>query len=161
MTTGPHTPASASGDGDRRREDDRSEPLIGARFRIEIDGVPDTTAIEVVFPEARIVTGRGKSGVQYGPLTLRRGLTTSKDWYQWWDRARGSRARAKNVSRTVHVILLDRFQADVNRWTFLKAAPIAYCLSPLNALVSAPLVETLELSVHGFEATFDLSSRDY
>lgn len=134
------------------------EPLTGARFRVEIDGVTSVAAVEVVFPEARIVNGRGKRVVQYGPLTLRRGLTRSKDWYEWWDRARASRARTSDVSRTVHVILIDRLQADVNRWTFLKALPTAYGMSPLNALASTPIIETLELSVRGFEAAFDLSS---
>jgi phage tail-like protein len=134
------------------------EPLTGTRFRVEIDGVTSGGAVEVVFSGARIVDGRGKRVVQYGPLTLRRGLTRSKDWYEWWDRARGSRPRAGNVSRTVRVILIDRLQADVNRWTFHKASPTAYSLSPLNALASAPIIETLELSVRGFEAVFDLSS---
>jgi hypothetical protein len=57
----------------------------------------------------------------------------------------------------VRVILLDRFQADVNRWTFVEAVPTSYHVSPLNTLVSAPLLETLELSVRGFEAAFGLS----
>jgi phage tail-like protein len=81
----------------------------------------------------------------------------SSDWYQWWDEAR--RPRARNIARTVHVILLDRFQADVNGWTFLEAVPTSYSVSPLNALVSTPLIETLELSVRGFDAEFDLSPR--
>ncbi len=135
---------------------DESEPLIGSRFRVEIEGMANAAAVEVVFPEARIAAGRGKRLVRYGPLILRRGLTRSNDWYQWWDRARGSPPRARAVSRDVRVILIDRFQADVNRWTFLKAVPTAYGLSPLNALASAPLIETLELSVRGFEAGFDI-----
>ena len=133
----------------------RLEPLTGAAFRVEIDGVSDVRAVEVVFPEARMTSGRGKRLVQYGPLTLRRGLTTSNDWYQWWDAAR--RPRPRSVARTVRVVLLDRFQSDVNRWTFQEAVPTSYQVSPLNALVSAPLLETLELSVRGFEAAFDLS----
>ena len=116
---------------------DESEPLIGSRFRVEIEGMANAAAVEVVFPEARIAAARGKRLVRYGPLILRRGLTRSNDWYQWWDRARGS-------------------PSDVNRWTFLKAVPTAYGLSPLNALASAPLIETLELSVRGFEAGFDI-----
>jgi len=140
---------------DRQRHGRRSEPLIGAMFRIEIDGVSEVRAVEVVFPEARIASGRGEPVVQYGPLTLRRGLTASGDWYQWWNEAR--RPPARNIARTVRVILLDRIQADVNRWTFLEAVPTAYSVSPLNASVSAPLIETLELAVRGFEADFDLS----
>ena len=69
------------------------------------------------------------------------------------------RASTRDVSRTVRVFLIDRFQADVSCWTFAAAEPTAYSMSPLNALLSAPLIETLELSVGGFEGAFDLSSR--
>jgi phage tail-like protein len=159
---GSHEPRhtrSARDDGVSRRESSRAEPLTGARFRVEIDGLPDVSAVEIVFPEGRIVSERGKRLVRYGPLTLRRALTGSTDWYRWWDSARRPRARARDVRRTVRVILIDRSHADVNRWTFPAAEPTAYSMSPLNALVSAPLIETIELSVGGFEAAFDVSSR--
>jgi phage tail-like protein len=123
---------------------------------VEIDGLADVAATEVVFPEARILNQHGKRVVQYGPLTLRRGLARSKDWYEWWDRARRSRSRAGDLTRTVRIILIDRLAADVIRWTFLKTVPTAYSVSPLNALASAPIIETLELSVRGFDAAFDL-----
>lgn len=152
-----HSPPAPPTEDNRQRHAGRPQPLTGAMFRVEIDGVSDVHAVEVVFPEARIASGRRKRLVQYGPLTLRRGLTTSSDWYRWWDGAR--RPRARNIARTVRVILLDRFQSDVNDWTFLEAVPTSYNVSPLNASVSAPLIETLELSVRGFEAAFDLSSR--
>lgn len=147
-----HTPRSARDENGSRREGGRAEPLTGARFRVEIDGLPDVAAVEVMFPECRIVTERGKRIVRYGPLTLRRGLTASQDWYLWWDSTRRPRARAREVSRTVRVVLMDRSQADVNSWTFRMAEPTAYSMSSLNALVSAPLIETLELSVGGFES---------
>ena len=128
------------------------EPLTGASFRVEIDGLLDVGAIEVVLPEARIVTERRKRLVRYGSLTLRRALTASKDWYEWWDHARRPEVRPRDVRRTVRVTLRDRFQTDAVRWTFLAAEPTAYSLSPLHALVGAPVIETLELSVGGFEA---------
>jgi phage tail-like protein len=157
---GPRNPARPARDGGAgAREEDSRDPLTGARFRVEIDGLPAVAAVEVVLPEGRIVTERGKRLVRYGSLTLRRALTGSQDWYRWWDSARRPRARTRDVSRTVRVILIDRFQADVSRWTFPAAEPTAYSMSPLNALLSAPLIETLELSVGGFEGVFDLSSR--
>jgi phage tail-like protein len=125
-------------------------------FRVEIDGFAQSAAVEVVFPEGRIGTVRGTRLVRYGPLTLRRGLTSSVDWYDWWDRARRPRRRAAEVSRTVRVVVLDRAHAEVNWWTFSKVVPHAYSVSPLNALVSAPVIETLELSVGGFDAAFAL-----
>ena len=48
------------------------DPIMNARFRVEIDGLPGTGATEVIFPEARIVTrGRTRRTVEYGTLTLR------------------------------------------------------------------------------------------
>ena len=119
---------------------DQREPFINISFRIEIEGLQGTGATEVIFPEARIIEREAEPRlVQYGHLTLRRGLTTSSEWYQWWDRARASAdADRKNVT----VVLMDRFRADVARWTFAGAIPAAYLLSPLNALGGEPLIET-------------------
>lgn len=131
---------------------DEREPLVNVRFRVEIEGLQGTGATEVIFPEARIVKGRGKArAVQYGHLTIRRGMTTSNEWYQWWDRARTSATAGR---KRVTVVLMDRLRADVNRWTFSDARPSGYFVSPLNALAGEPLIETLELSVGGFKVEF-------
>ena len=128
-----------------------SEPLLNARFRVEIQGLQSTSVVEVILPEGRIAA-RGKTrAVQYGTLTLRRGMTGSSDWYRWWDGARRSAARAR---KRVDVVLMDRFESDVNRWTFSGVLPTAYAVSPLNALHGELLIETLELTVGGFSLTF-------
>ena len=135
---------SPSGTGHQDHGSPR-QPLLNARFRIEVEGLPGTGALEVIFPEARIVGLRGKARtVQYGSLTIRRGMTSSSDWYQWWDRARRSPAAAR---KDVSVVVMDSLRADAARWTFANAMPSAYSVSPLNALGSEPLIETLELSV--------------
>jgi phage tail-like protein len=139
---------------------DAREPFVNARFRVEIDGLKGSGATEVIFPEARIVEGRRKTRVvQYSNLTLRRGLTSSGEWYQWWERARVS---SKAGRRTVSVVLMDAVRADVARWTFLEALPSAYTVSPLNALGGEALIETLEVSVHGMRAWYrDSASNDF
>jgi phage tail-like protein len=107
----------------------------------------------VIFPEARLATGPRRSRVvQYGTLIIRRGVTRSHEWYEWWDRARTSKTSSK---RTVAVVLMNDRGADVHRWTFDDAEPRGYLLSSLNALGNAPLFETLELTVRGFEASFE------
>ncbi len=127
------------------------EPLGNMRFRIQIEGLQETGAVEVLFPEARLAAGPRKSRlVQYGTLTLRRGVTRSPEWYEWWDHARISRTLRKVVT----VVLLDESGADVNRWIFEKARPCGYRLSNLNALGNEPLIETLELEIGGFSAAF-------
>ena len=131
---------------------DAREPFVNARFRVEIEGLQGTGATEVIFPEARIVEGRRKtSAVQYTTLTLRRGLTSSGEWYHWWDRARVS---ARAGRKTVSVVLMDAVRTGVVRWTFLDAVPVAYAVSPLHALGNQPLIETLEVSVRGMRASY-------
>jgi T4-like virus tail tube protein gp19 len=129
-------------------------PFGNMRFRLEIEGMREKSVVEVIFPEARLIAGPRRSrAVQYGTLTVRRGVTRSAEWYDWWDRGRTSKS---SVKRTVAVVLLDERGADVHRWTFDGAQPLGYLLSNLNALGNAPLIETLEMTVDGFEASFDL-----
>jgi hypothetical protein len=127
-------------------------PLLGARFRVEIEGLRSTGAAEVVLPEARIAGARSEApAVQYGSLILRRGMTASGEWYRWWDMARTSSAGGR---KTVTVILMDADGADVNRWTFSEAHPTGYFVSQLDALKDGVLIESLELSVAGFTIAF-------
>src|SRR5262249_36193048 len=131
---------------------DNREPLLNARFRVEIAGVPSPGVVEVILPEARISATRGRTpAVQYGALTLRRAMTASNEWYRWWDQARRS---PRDATRPLAVVLTDRFDADVSRWSFSSAVPSAYAVSPLNAVRGELLIETLELSVDSLTVTF-------
>jgi len=131
---------------------DAPEPFVNTRFRVQIEGLRGTGALEVVLPEARIArTSRRAAVTRYGSLILKRGLTRSAEWYDWWDRARRSKTAAK---RSVSVVLIDARGEDANRWTFSDARPLAYHVSALNALGGEVLVETLELAVGGLKADY-------
>jgi len=124
-------------------------PFGNMRFRVEIEGLAGVGAVEVIFPEARIAAKRGKgAAVVYGPLIVRRGLTLARDWYEWWDAARRGKRPPK---RSVRVMLPDGAGADAAGWLIKDALPVAYSLSPLNALGNEPIIETLELSAGGFQ----------
>jgi len=126
-----------------------STPFLNMRFRVEIEGMPDSGVVEVVFPEARLVEDkRGKVRTTYGRLFLRRGVSHSRDWQAWWEDNRKSR---KKVSRSIAVSLLDASGSDVQRWMFRNSRPVAYSLSNLNALVHEVLIETLEIAVGELE----------
>ena len=125
-------------------------PFGNMRFRVEIEGFPGAGAVEVIFPEGRIAARARKAGaVVYGPLIVRRGLTSCGDWYQWWDEARRGQRPPR---RAVRIVLQDGGGADAAAWLFSKAVPVAYHLSPLNALGNEVVIETLEMSVGAFEA---------
>jgi phage tail-like protein len=127
-----------------------SEPFLNMRFRVEIEGMPETGVLEVVFPEARLVS-RANNGrrARYGTMFLKRGIGRSQEWYLWWDQVRRAR---KVITKSVTVTLLDELGETAHRWTFRNSKPVAYSISNLNALGHEALTETLELSVGGFDA---------
>jgi hypothetical protein len=126
-----------------------AQPFTGLRFAVGIEGLHSTRAVEVVLPAARIVEiPRKRRAVQIEPLVLRRGLTDSTDWYDWWNDARRS-SRASR--RLVSVIVMRLNGSEGVRWFFHDAVPVGYALSPLNALVGATVIESLELRVGDFE----------
>ena len=132
-------------------------PFGNMRFRLEIDGLPESGALEVIFPEARLLSrGRKAGAAQYGALIVKRGLTASRDWQGWWDAARRNKRAPR---RRVRVTLLDDGGVPAAAWEFGDAAPVAYQLSPLNALGNEVVTETLELSVGSFEAIGDSRKR--
>jgi hypothetical protein len=129
---------------------DAQQPFTNLRFAVGIEGLLGTRAVEVVFPTARIVSlPRKRQAVQFDNLVIRRGLTQSTEWYDWWNQARRS---TRAVSRRlVTVVLQNANGAEGMRWLFPDSVPLNYSLSPLNALVGAAVIESLELQVGGFD----------
>ena len=96
----------------------RDRPYAGMNFHVDLglgDG-PDAGVSEVVFPEARLQVNEYRNGndrvleatklptlTRYDNLLLRRGVTGSLAWYQWWDEARNG----GDAQRTVAITLLD------------------------------------------------------
>lgn len=130
-----------------------NEPLSNARFRVEIDGLEATGACQVTLPHARILASstRALPAVEFDTLVLCRGLTGSTTWYRWWDEQRRSK---RKVARTVTVTLLDAAGAPQLGWRYTGARPSGYAVSGLDAMASGVLIETLEVTVAGFEASF-------
>jgi phage tail-like protein len=144
----------------------REKPYHGMNFTVDL-GTGDTDSstagvIEVIFPEARIQTCEYRNGnyrdnepikiqslTHYGNLVLRRGAIGSLDWYEWWHDARNGNP---DVARTVVVQLLseDRKEA-VLTWRFHRARPANYQFSPLNAVMTETLIESLELAFERLE----------
>ena len=125
--------------------------LLGARFRVQIEGLDESPACAVVLPQARAAPGRGVvKRVVYTELALRRMLGARADWYEWWARARQGGREARDVV----ISLLDAGGAVPLRWTMHKVRPSGYGVSDLDALQPAPLVETLALAVQDCDLQF-------
>jgi phage tail-like protein len=126
-----------------------SPPLTGLHFAVGIHGLQSTGAVEVVLPSARIVAGgRSARRVEFTPLTVRRGLSDNTEWYDWWNDAR---RLTRPPRRLVTISVRHPSGTEGVRWFFRDSVPVAYALSPLNALTETTLIESLELRVGNFE----------
>lgn len=137
----------------------RPDPLRNYRFRVEIDGFAKAGFSEVVFaetttdaidyregtdpPHVRKLSGLTK----YGNLTLKWGLTTSLDLFEWRkDVVAGQPARKQVV-----IVVADEAGADTARFVVSDAWPVKYVASALDAKRCEVIIEALELANEGFE----------
>jgi len=76
-------------------------------------------------------------------LLLQRGFDGKLTVYAWWHRARGAK---RLRGRTVRVELLGSRRRAVAAWIFSGCRPVRLAYSPLDALASTVLMESLEIS---------------
>jgi phage tail-like protein len=140
-------------------------PHLNAHFIVDLGrgdaSDPDAGFCEVVFPEFRIgpakrVKRRGTRVVPPSPtesqsrhLILRRGVTGSRDLYEWWDQARRGKARQPRTV-TVQLMTPDLSRAILT-WRFHRARPVCLSYAPLNALQATVLIESVELEFDKME----------
>ena len=139
----------------------RQDPLRNFFFRLEIDGVQAAGFSEVsigpTITEAidyREGTDpahvRKLSGLtKYGNVTLKRGITTSLELFNW-HRAIASGEIASN-RKSVVINVLDESGADKARFVVRDAWPVKYDPGDLNAKGNDVFIELLELVNEGVE----------
>ncbi len=92
----------------------------------------------------RAIPGR----VTYLPVTLRFGLTSSVELWEWLMTAVEGRVSRRNVS----IVMLDSSgSAETMRWNLVNAWPQEWYGSPLNAMSRELAVETLVLAHDGIQ----------
>lgn len=80
--------------------------------------------------------------VEYSSVTLRYGLTQSRDLWDWMVTAINGAVQR----RTVHILMLNpQGAAEQLRWTLHEAWPTAWHGAPLDAMSSLVAIESLEL----------------
>jgi phage tail-like protein len=135
----------------------RRDPYRNFNFRVVIGGRGRTdggfSAVRlptlltrpdvVVDPEGPI----GGDGASH--LVLRRGFTGAMDLYDWWMQERGPK---RSRGRLVAVDLLDETNTQVAvTWRFTGCRPIGLHYSPLDALATSLITETIELAFDDVE----------
>ena len=124
------------------------------RFYVEIDGMAQAVFTEVSglqlemevmeYQEGGVndfvhrLPGRTKSS----NLTLKRGMTSSNKFFNWYAELAAGKITPKNVS----VVMYDVKGNELARWNLIKAYPVKWIGPQFNAHDAAAAVETLELA---------------
>src|SRR5262245_37861860 len=133
----------------------REDPFLGFNFLVEIDGITQggfqevsgldnsTTAID--YREGTDATHvRKLTGMNvFSPLTLKRGITSSTELWDWRQTVLDGKADRRNGS----IVLMDDTGAERIRWNFTNAWPSKWTGPALNASATNVAIESLELSV--------------
>jgi phage tail-like protein len=129
------------------------------RFYVEIEGHPQAVFTEVSGLQVEMQVMEYQEGgnngfihrlpgpTKIGNLVLKRGLTTSNDFFKWC-----MEVITRNVSRRhVSVLLYDTQGQEVVRWNFHNAYPVKWVGPQFTATSQATAIETLELAHDGLE----------
>ena len=138
----------------------RRDPFKNYSFLVEIDGIAAASfktvsglSAEVELLEYRegsdpVSSSRKLPGrIRYPNVTLRRGLTTSSDLWDWWESVSEGGAYRRNVAIT----LLDDLHTPVLSWRLRNAFPVKFELSELDASKNEVAIESIELAHEGLE----------
>jgi len=135
----------------------RREPYRSFNFRVAIGGRAAAndgfSAVRfptlLTRPDVAVDAGIALDDEHSSHLVLRRGFTGTMDLHEWWLRERGPK---RSRGRVVTVELLDETNSGVVvAWRFTGCRPVALHYSPLDALESAVLTETIVLAFDDVE----------
>lgn len=138
----------------------RVDPYRNSNFLVEIDGITqagfsECTGFEmstdpIEYREGgQNTTARKIPGLtKYSNITLKWGLTDSKELYEWYREVVQGKVKRKNGS----IVVLDADGVTEKvRWNFVDAWPTKYNPADFNAKGNEIAIETLELALEGIE----------
>jgi phage tail-like protein len=131
------------------------DPFRNFQFHLEIAGVAAGHFTEVAGLGVRVHPIRYREGgtgqivralpgpVEYAEVTLRYGLTRSRDLWTWMQASVQGRVERRNIS----IMMLDTDGAtETLRWNLINAWPSEWRGAPLDAMGREVAVETLKLA---------------
>lgn len=136
----------------------RQDPYKNFRFRVEIAGITIAGFSEVTGLESEVAcieyreggdpTTRKLPGLRkVGDITFKRGVTKSKELWDWHDKVRSGVADRRNGA----IILLDDDGTDVARWVFVEGFPTKYEGPNFNAKSNDVAIEALVICCEDIE----------
>jgi phage tail-like protein len=133
----------------------REDPLLGFNFLIEIDGITqagfqDVTGLENTTPAIDYREGSDPNHVRkltglnlFTPITLKRGVTTSTELYDWRQTVLDGKADRRNGS----IVMLDDTGAERVRWNFTNGWPSKWTGPTFSASQATVAIESLDITI--------------
>ena len=138
----------------------RRDPFKSYSFLVEIDGIASAAfkSVSGLGAEAEVIEYREGSDpvsssrklpgrVKYPNVTLKRGITASRDLWQWWKSVADGNVQRRNVA----IVLLDDARTPVLRWLLRNSWVAKIEASELEAAKNEVAVESVELAHEGLE----------
>jgi len=141
---------------------ERVDPYQGYRFLVEIDGIVSTGFTEVIGlnittdvieyregnnPEASYALIPGLN--HYGPIILRRGLTSNMELWNWMEKTLDGDVERKNMA----IVITGPTGSQVARFEMWGCWPSGYRILNLKAGWSVIIIEELTIQVEGIDRT--------
>lgn len=136
---------------------ERIDPLSTRKFYVEIRNIAAAVFSEVTGLDAEVEVKEYAEGGQNGfvhklpgrmkftNVTLRRGMTNSLDFWNWFDSARTGKVERKQIG----IVLFDESGTEKRRWTLERAYPVKWIGPSLKAEDNSVVIESLELTHEG------------
>ena len=135
----------------------REDPFKSHSFLAEIDGIASAffksvsgldAEVEVIELRSieELVTRKLPGRVRFSNVRLERGLTTSRDLFDWWAAVLDGAVDRRGVA----IMLLDDGRRPVLRWELQQAWPVKWEIAELDAAKNEVAIESLTLCHEGF-----------
>ena len=138
----------------------RRDPFKNYSFLVEIDGIASAAfkSVSGLGAEVEVIDYREGSDpvsssrklpgrVKYPNVTLKRGLTASRDLWDWWQSVVDGGVQRRNVA----IVLLDDARTPVLRWLLRNAWIARIEASELDASKNEIAIESIELAHEGLD----------
>jgi phage tail-like protein len=139
----------------------RIDPFPAFKFCVEIDSITQAVFSECSGLEAEVEVFEYEEGglndyvhklpgrVKYSNLTLKRGMASSDELWDWYKKTLQGTIERKNISVTIY----DTAGEECRRWNFQEAYPIKWTGPDFKADDNAVAIETLVFSHRGMQLT--------
>jgi phage tail-like protein len=87
--------------------------------------------------------------IKVSDITLKNGITTSNELWDWWKKIMQGTFERRNVS----IVMVDQTGQEVTRWSFIEALPVKWVGPEFKAGQSAAAIQSLQLAHRGLQTS--------